>query len=234
MLRRELGDDAEVTGKLMGPDSYELRSSNVSWQSGRIEREDREARNGHRAACLWLTGLPSSGKSTIACALEAKLFTEGYQAMVLDGDNVRHGLCGDLGFSEKERRENIRRIGHTSKLIFEAGHVVICAFISPFMDDRAIVRKLFPADRFIEVYVRCSLEVCQDRDPKGLYKKALRGEIEQFTGISAPYEAPENPEIIVDTESMNVETAVAEIHRVIAPVVGYENRTNGTVTPRLR
>lgn len=170
-----------------------------------IAREQREERNGHKAAVLWFTGYSASGKTTIAHILDRRLFSGNVQGVLLDGDNMRHGLCGDLGFSERDRTENIRRVSEVAKLFFENGMIVLCAFISPFRNDRAFARGLVPGGRFLEIYVKCDLEVCKRRDPRGLYKKALAGEIGAFTGISSPYEAPEHPELVVDTETQSAE-----------------------------
>jgi len=176
------------------------KSANTVWKGWNVPRGEREQRNGHRAAVLWLTGYSGAGKSTIAALLEARLFGAGCLTMLLDGDQLRHGLCGDLGFSEQDRRENIRRAGEVARLFFEAGHIVICAFISPFTRDRQFVRSLFPDQGFFEVHVKCELETCIRRDPHGLYKKALAGEIAEFTGISSPYEEPAAPEVVADTD----------------------------------
>jgi len=184
------------------------KSPDSVWSSWNISREDRERQNGHRARVLWFTGYSGSGKSTVGRLLESRLFAAGCRTVLLDGDQLRHGLCGDLGFSVKDRQENIRRAGETASLFFETGHIVICTFISPFVRDRQFVRSLFPQACFLEIHVRCDLETCIKRDPHGLYKKALAGEIAEFTGISSPYEAPPNPEIIVDTDQQNVEEIV--------------------------
>ena len=164
-----------------------------------VPREHREARNGHRAAVVWLTGLSGAGKSTIAAHLERMLFGRRVSAAVLDGDDLRHGLCGDLGFSMDDRRENVRRAAHAARLFFDAGHVVICALISPIAAARDAARAAVPDGRFFEVYVRCPLAECRRRDPKGLYARAQRGEIADFTGVSSPYETPAAPEIVIDT-----------------------------------
>ena len=200
-----------VQAVLPGEDGHHQVSSNVAWEQATVIREQREERNGHRAAVVWLTGLSGSGKSTIARALEAELFASGRQVTVLDGDNVRHGLCGDLGFGEADRHENLRRVGHAAKLLFDAGQIVIGAFVSPFQRDRDSIRGLFPVGRFLEVYVRCSLEVCEARDPKGLYEKVRKGEIAEFTGISSPYEVPARPALVADTEIKNAADIVVEI-----------------------
>ncbi|MFC5541862.1 MAG: adenylyl-sulfate kinase [Bacilli bacterium] len=180
-------------------------SSNIVWHDTSITKADYRKKNGHHSFILWFTGLSASGKSSIANALAKELFDRGNQAFVLDGDNIRHGLNKDLGFDEQSRKENIRRIGEVSKLFVESGQIVLTAFISPYKEDRASVRSLVEADEFIEVYVQCSIEECERRDPKGLYKKARNNEIPNFTGISAPYEAPDNPEIVVDSEKYSIE-----------------------------
>ncbi|MBD3343626.1 MAG: sulfate adenylyltransferase subunit CysN [Chitinivibrionales bacterium] len=186
-------------------------SSNVTWQGQTISQEARELRNGHKAAVLWLTGYSGAGKSTVAKALEKKLFDTGCQTMLLDGDNIRHGLCGDLGFSEKDRNENIRRVSEVAKLFYENGRIVLCTFISPLKTQRNFARSIIPEGRFFEIFVRCDLSVCKRRDPKGLYKKADRGEIKDFTGVSSPYEEPGNPEITVETDLRSVDEIVEEI-----------------------
>lgn len=178
-------------------------SQNIVWHHAKITRQLRESRNQHRSILLWFTGLSGSGKSTLAYAVEEQLFQLGLQTIVLDGDNIRHGLCDDLGFSDCDRHENIRRIGETAKLLVDAGIITIAAFISPFEADRDKVRKLLPND-FIEIYCQCSLDTCEARDTKGLYLKARTGEIKQFTGVTSSYEIPENPEIILDTEKCSV------------------------------
>ena len=184
-------------------------SSNVTWHDSHVAREDRETRRGHRGAVIWFTGLSGSGKSTVAAALDRRLFEDGLFSYVLDGDNIRHGLNGDLGFSPEDREENIRRIGQVAKLFAESGAIVLTAFISPYRSDRDRVREIMARDSdFIEVLVDCPLDVCEERDPKGLYKKARAGEIPQFTGISAPYEAPESPELIVDTSELSPDECV--------------------------
>ena len=184
------------------------RSKNVVWYPGKVSLEERESRNGHGASCYWFTGLSGAGKSTLARTFEKKLYDEGKQVFVIDGDNVRHGLNGDLGFSPQDREENIRRTGHMARLMFDAGFIVLCCFISPTRALREYARDLFPPGRFKEVYVRCSLEECIRRDPKGLYKKALAGEIPDFTGISAAYEEPEGPEYVLDTAKLSVEACL--------------------------
>ena len=185
--------------------SKSRKSSNVTWHHTKITKKDREERNNHRGVVLWLTGLSGSGKSTIATIVEEKLFEMGCQVYILDGDNIRHGLNQDLGFSPEDREENIRRIGEVAHLFADAGIIAITSFISPYRKDRNRARKLNKKGEFIEVYVKAPLCVCEERDPKGLYKKARMGKIKDFTGISAPYEEPENPELIVETDKMNPE-----------------------------
>ena len=183
-------------------------SPNVRWELGEVTLGLREKLNGHPALVVWLTGLSASGKSTLAKAAEQYLFEDGTAVARLDGDNVRHGLCGDLGFSHEDRNENIRRVAEVAAILYELGHVVICAFISPFAAERTFVRSLVPEDRFLEVYVKCDLAECKRRDPKGLYAKAERGEISGFTGVDAAYEEPEKPELVVDTGSLDEDSSV--------------------------
>jgi len=185
-------------------------SSNVVWHTPEVTRSDRENRNQHRGMMIWLTGLSGSGKSTLAHAVESKLYAMGIHTYVLDGDNVRHGLCGDLAFSAVARRENIRRIGEVGKLFVDAGTVVFSAFISPFRSDRQQARELLGED-FIEIYCNSPVSVCESRDVKGLYRRARAGEIAEFTGISSPYEAPNNPEIMVDTAHLTLEQSVEQV-----------------------
>ncbi|PJN49724.1 putative adenylyl-sulfate kinase [Paenibacillus sp. GM1FR] len=184
---------------------------NITWQSSSINRQDREKHNGHRSRAIWFTGLSGAGKSSLAFALEQYLYDQGVRCYVLDGDNVRHGLNRDLGFTAGDRQENLRRIGEVSKLMVDAGLFVLSAFISPHEQDREMVRQLFEPDDFIEIYVRCSIQECERRDPKGLYKKARNGDIPHFTGISAPYDVPKSPSFIIDTEQCSIEEAVQEI-----------------------
>ncbi len=164
-----------------------------------VAREQREAANGHRAAVVWFTGIPGSGKSTTAHEVERQLFAMGCQAYVLDGDNVRHGLSADLGFSPEHRSEHLRRIGELSRLVYDAGMIVLCAFVSPTRESRNKVRARIPAGAFFEIHCNCPATVCAERDPKGFYKKAQAGEIKDYTGVSAPYEAPEAAELVLDT-----------------------------------
>jgi len=187
-----------------------VKATNITWHHADITRADRERANGHKSAVLWFTGLSASGKSTLAHAVENALFERHCRTYVLDGDNIRHGLNKDLGFSPEDREENIRRIGEVAKLFADAGVIAMTAFISPYRADRAKARAI-SADSFIEVYVKCDLEVCEERDPKGLYKKARAGQIAEFTGISAPYEEPENPELVVDTSHESLEASAAKV-----------------------
>ena len=187
------------------------KSDNISWHASHIERRDREELVRQRGVTIWLTGLSGSGKSTIAVTAERELVGRGHLAFVLDGDNIRHGLNKNLGFSPEDRSENIRRIGEVSKLFTEAGVIVFSSFISPYRSDRDAVRELMDSGDFVEIYVDASLETCEGRDVKGLYKKARAGEIPEFTGISAPYEAPESPELILDTNRQSVEESAGQL-----------------------
>lgn len=186
-------------------------STNIVWHEASISKQDRRERNKHHSFILWFTGLSASGKSSIANAVAQKLFEQGNQSFVLDGDNIRHGLNKNLGFDEESRKENIRRIGEVSKLFVESGQIVLTAFISPYKEDRNVVRALVEENEFIEVYVQCSVEECERRDLKGLYNKARKGEIPNFTGISAPYEAPDHPELVVDSEKFSIEECANQI-----------------------
>ncbi len=189
----------------------EQKATNIVWHQGAVTRDDREKMNGHKGCTVWLTGLSGSGKSTIAVDLEKRLWERGVRAYILDGDNVRHGLNKNLGFSPDDRTENIRRIGEVAKLFTEAGIVALTAFISPYRADRDQVRALMKPGDFVEVHVDCPVEVCEQRDVKGLYKKARAGEIKEFTGISAPYEAPERAELTIDTAAQSVEASARQI-----------------------
>ena len=180
----------------------------VIWQNMSVHKMMRAERLGQRPAIVWFTGLSGSGKSTSANALEKALFAKGYCTYVLDGDNLRHGLCKDLGFSDADRVENVRRVGEVAKLMVDAGQIVLTSFISPFQADRDMVRSLVGEGEFIEVFVNTSLTVCEQRDTKGLYKKARNGEIKQFTGISSPYEAPQSPDIVINTATMSGDEVV--------------------------
>ncbi len=187
------------------------KSTNITWHHPLITKKDRWDLNKHKSVLIWITGLSASGKSTIAHELEYRLFQRKVRSYVLDGDNVRHGLNKNLGFSPEDRCENIRRIGEASKLFVDAGIVAITAFISPYCNDRDLVRKLFDDGGFVEVYLKCSVDVCEFRDPKGLYTKARKGEIKNFTGISAPYEPPEDPEIVLETDKLSIDESVDKI-----------------------
>jgi len=199
-------------------------SANVVWQRATVTRARREAQNGHRGAILWFTGLSGSGKSTLAHAVEEALHRRGCRTFVLDGDNVRHGLCGDLGFSAQDRQENIRRIGEVAKIFMEAGVIVLTAFISPYREDRERVRGTVERGDFIEIYCDTPIEICESRDVKGLYKKARSGQLAEFTGITSPYEAPENCELSVHTGTTDLEVCVQQVigkmtqHGIIAAV----------------
>lgn len=182
-----------------------MRSSNIKWHDGDVDRAKRETLLDQKGVCLWFTGLSGSGKSTLARSVEQALYELGHLTYVLDGDNIRHGLNGDLGFSDEDRKENIRRIGEVGRLFVDAGLITLSAFISPFREDRLAVRNLLEQGHFIEVYVDCSLEICEQRDVKGLYAKARKNEIADFTGISSPYEAPDKPEIVVNTGEQSLE-----------------------------
>ncbi|WP_458355308.1 adenylyl-sulfate kinase [Peribacillus frigoritolerans] len=187
------------------------KSTNVTWHETSLTKEHRRKQNGHESTVLWFTGLSGSGKSTIANAVAKELYNRNIRSYVLDGDNIRHGLNKDLGFSEEDRTENIRRIGEVSKLFVDSGQFVLTAFISPFMADRQIVRDLLGEGEFIEVYIKCPIEECEVRDPKGLYDKARKGIIKDFTGIDSPYEEPEQPEIILESDQYSIEECVEQV-----------------------
>jgi adenylylsulfate kinase len=188
-----------------------IKATNITWHQATIGTEEIEERNGHKGCVVWLTGLSASGKTTIALASEKILFDKGYNVYLLDGDNIRHGLNKDLGFSPEDREENIRRISEVSKLFREGGFIVFTAFISPYRKDRNFGRSIVDEGHFCEVFVKCSLDGCINRDPRGLYKKAIDGQILEFTGISAPYEEPENPELVIDTEEFNIEQSALKV-----------------------
>ncbi len=185
--------------------------NNTVWHHATVTRERRHVLNKHRSVLLWFTGLSGAGKSTLAHAVEEQLHLAGCRTYVLDGDNVRQGLCKDLNFSEQDRRENIRRIAEVGKLMLEAGVITLTAFISPFKIERQLARQLFAAGDFFEIYCQCDLTVCEQRDVKGLYQKARRGEIKEFTGISSPYEPPEQPELIVETGRHSLDDCVEQV-----------------------
>ncbi len=191
------------------------RENNVVWHKPEVTRAMRNILNGHKSIAVWFTGLPSSGKSTIAHGVEKKLYELGVRTYTFDGDNVRHGLCSDLGFSKEDRDENLRRIAEVIKLFLDAGIVVLAAFVSPFKEQREKVKKIIGEEEFLEIYCRCPVEVCELRDPKGMYKKAKAGEIKEYTGISSPYEEPENPDLTIDTYLLSVEESVEMVLNLI-------------------
>lgn len=187
---------------------------NITWHSLKLNKENKEALLKQKACVFWLTGLSGSGKSTIAVELEKRLHEQGKYTVLLDGDNIRHGLCSDLGFSVEERQENLRRIREVAKLFYENGAITLVSFISPFKKERELARNFIGKD-FIEIFVECNIETCEKRDPKGLYKKARNGEIKGFTGIDQEYESPDNPEITINTDKMTVEEAVNKIIKYV-------------------
>ena len=195
------------------------KATNIKWHERKVSIEDIERRNGHKGCVVWLTGLSASGKSTIAVEVEKKLFDLGFNVYLLDGDNVRYGLNKDLGFSPEDREENIRRIAELSNLFKNAGFIVLSAFISPYKKDRDVARRLINGGRFIETYIKCSIDECARRDPKGLYKKAREGIIKDFTGVNAPYEEPENPELIVDTDKETVEESADKVMKKLEELI---------------
>jgi adenylyl-sulfate kinase len=200
-----------------------MNNDNIVWHQHKVTRAERALNKNQKPCLLWFTGLSGSGKSTIANALDVALHERGYHTFLLDGDNVRHGLNKDLGFSDEDRVENIRRIGEVSKLFTDAGLIVLSAFISPFASDRRMVRNMLPAGEFIEVFMDTPMDVCEERDPKGLYQKAREGKIRHFTGIDSPYQAPERPELRLDTATMSVGDCVEQLisyllhHKLILP-----------------
>ena len=191
------------------------KAENLTWHVGEVDKEARTAAHGHRGAVLWFTGLSGSGKSTIGHRVERMLIERGAFAYVLDGDNVRHGLNSDLGFAAEDRVENIRRIGEVSRLFADSGALVVSAFISPYRKDRDRIRGLMPEGEFVEVFVDTPLEICEARDPKGLYKKARAGEITNFTGLDAPYEAPDAPEVLLRTANLSVDEGARQVVRYL-------------------
>ena len=190
-------------------------STNIAWHEASVDRAERAKARGHRSAILWFTGLSGSGKSTLANAVNAALFKRGLATYVLDGDNIRHGLCKDLGFSDADREENIRRIGEVAKLFLDSGVIVLTAFVSPFRADRDKARALVDDGDFLEIHCDAALDVCESRDPKGLYAKARAGQIKEFTGISSPYEAPENAELKIDTGGQALQESVEIVIRAL-------------------
>lgn len=195
----------------MPSETPSARATNVTWHHGEVAPEERARRLGHGSACLWLTGLSGSGKSTLARRVEKRLVERGVLAYVLDGDNLRLGLNRDLGFGPEDRAENVRRLGEVARLFVDAGAIVLTAFISPYREDRARARALLPEGRFVEVHVATPLEVCEARDPKGLYRRARAGEIAGFTGLDAPYESPEAPELRIDTSAADLDACAAQV-----------------------
>lgn len=189
--------------------------NNVVWHHATVTRQRREELHGHRGAVLWFTGLSASGKSTLAHAVEETLYQKGCRTFVLDGDNVRHGLNRDLGFSLEDRDENLRRVGETAKLFLEAGTIVLAAFISPLRSEREMIRTLMPHGDFFEIYCEAPIDVCEQRDPKGLYERARKGEIKEFTGISSPYEPPVKPELKVNTGQQSLDKSVLQVLEVL-------------------
>ncbi|MGW8223730.1 MAG: adenylyl-sulfate kinase [Syntrophobacteria bacterium] len=196
--------------------SEAAKKNNVTWFNGYVNREDREKAHGHKGAVIWFTGLSASGKSTIAHIVEKQLHERGCSTYVLDGDNVRHGLCADLTFCQEDRAENIRRIGEMVKLFVDAGIIVLTAFISPYRQDRQQVRSLLSDGQFLEIHVDCPPEVCATRDQKGIYQKAKAGIIKEFTGVSAPYEPPENPELVIQSHEEDAKGAAKKVVELIA------------------
>jgi adenylylsulfate kinase len=188
-----------------------MKTPNTIYHNATVTREIRNQLNSHKSAVIWFTGLSGSGKSTLAHSVEEELHNLDCRTFVLDGDNVRHGLSSNLTFSDNDRKENIRRIGELAKLMLEAGVIAITAFISPFKEDRNLVRQLFSQGDFIEIYCKASLEICESRDVKGLYKRARAGEIKSYTGIDSPYDVPDNPELTIDTEGESLEESVAKV-----------------------
>lgn len=204
-----------VSHKITQMKNGSINSSNVIWQRSRVTRQQREELNGHKGAVIWFTGLSGSGKSTLAHAVEERLYQLACRTFVFDGDNVRHGLCGDLGFSIQDRTENIRRIGEMVGLFVEAGMIALTAFISPFRKERDKVRERVGSENFIEIYCQCPLAVCEERDVKGLYGRARRGEISDFTGISSPYEEPGQPALALDTSRVTLEEGVDRVLAIL-------------------
>lgn len=194
----------------------EQKATNVTWHEHRVSSADRQKLNGHKVAVLWFTGLSAAGKSTIANTVDHKLHARGIHTYILDGDNIRMGLNKNLGFNDADRTENIRRIGEVAKLFSDAGLIALTAFISPFKADRDQVRALFKNGEFHEIYVNASLETCEKRDPKGLYKKARAGEMKNFTGIDSPYEAPENPELVLDANTRSIDELADDVIAYLA------------------
>jgi len=202
-----------------------MKDKNIVYHEPKITRIHRNKQNNHKSTVLWFTGLSGSGKSTIAHAVEERLYQKGCRTIVLDGDNIRYGLCSDLNFSDNSRKENIRRIGEVAKLFIESGVITLAAFISPFKKDRNKVKNTLPNGDFIEIFVKCPINVCEDRDIKGVYKKAREGKVKNFTGIDSPYEAPESPDLILNTDKEKIEESVDEVMDLLIyrKVINSEN-----------
>ncbi|WP_274364309.1 adenylyl-sulfate kinase [Paenibacillus thermotolerans] len=204
----------------------ELKATNIVWHETNITKADRQLKNLHKSCVLWFTGLSGAGKSTLANAVEKELYNHNIRSYVLDGDNIRHGLNKNLGFGPEDRKENIRRIGEVAKLFVDAGLFAITAFISPFREDRELARNMVDQHEFIEIYVKCSLEECERRDPKGLYKKAREGKIKEFTGISSPYEPPVSPELIIESDKQPLSYSVQMVMNFLEENGYLETGTN--------
>ncbi|MCY8911840.1 adenylyl-sulfate kinase [Bacillus atrophaeus] len=196
-------------------------NQHIVWHPTAVMKADRQKLNRHKSCVLWFTGLSGSGKSVMANAVDEKLYERGIQSYVLDGDNIRHGLNQDLGFRAEDRVENIRRIGEVAKLFVDSGQIILTAFISPFREDRKMVKEKFPQEEFFEIYIKCALNICEERDPKGLYKKARSGEIKHFTGIDSPYEAPLSPDLTIESDKISIADA--------ADLIIYELHTKGII-----
>ena len=209
--------DAPAAVRDPAPVTTPTRSTNVVWHPAKVSMSEREQHLRQRSATLWLTGLSGSGKSTLAFEVERRLLSQGRVCYVLDGDNIRHGLNRDLGFSAADRHENVRRVAEVARLMNDAGLLVITAFISPYRDDRALARSVIGQERFLEVWVNAELSTCESRDPKGLYAKARAGVIAEFTGVSAPYEAPLQPDLALDTSTRSVEDCTQDLLQLVAP-----------------
>lgn len=194
-----------------------MNKQNIVWHASSLTRAEREKLKGHRALVIWLTGLSGAGKSTLAHALEAALHAQGMHTLTLDGDNVRHGLCANLGFSPADRKENLRRVAEVAKITCEAGMITIAAFISPMREDRAMIKNIVGPENFVELHVHCPLEICEARDVKGMYRKARDGDIKEFTGVSAPYEIPESADLVLDTQHMSIDACIATMLHYLQP-----------------
>lgn len=206
--------------------SRQVSNQTLVWHAGQVSPTDRHQLFGQTPLTVWMTGLSGAGKSTLAYALEARLMASRHACAVLDGDNIRHGLCHDLGFSEADRRENIRRVAEVARLMNESGLIVISAFISPFRSDRQMAAEIIGPDRFREIYLSAPLSVCEQRDPKGFYQRARRGEISQFTGISSPYEEPESPAVTLNTDTVELDECVDSVLQSISQFMDKPHTTN--------